>query len=212
MSPHQPGDFSSLHLGWVIDDVDPEQRGRVQVSLAAIGTSLWASVVVPAAGHGFGVSMIPRIGDMVVLGFIDPEHPLVLGSVWSGNASSPLSGTQQARRYLIRSPAGVQIEIDDDGPSIELSTPGGARVRLDDAAGGSITAELGGQTVTAGPSGITVRSSGTVEIEASMIKLSAGMVQVEAGISRFSGVVQADTVITNAVISSSYTPGAGNIW
>jgi hypothetical protein len=31
-------------------------------------------------------------------------------------------------------------------------------------------------------------------------------------LSRFSGVVQADTVITNTVISSVYTPGAGNIW
>ncbi len=28
----------------------------------------------------------------------------------------------------------------------------------------------------------------------------------------FSGVVQADTVISNSVISAAYTPGAGNIW
>ena len=38
------------------------------------------------------------------------------------------------------------------------------------------------------------------------------MVTVNAGLSKFSGVVQADTVISNSVISSSYTPGAGNIW
>jgi hypothetical protein len=30
--------------------------------------------------------------------------------------------------------------------------------------------------------------------------------------SKFSGVVQADTVIANNVIGASYTPGAGNIW
>jgi hypothetical protein len=30
--------------------------------------------------------------------------------------------------------------------------------------------------------------------------------------SSFSGVVQADTVISNSVVSASYTPGAGNIW
>ena len=40
----------------------------------------------------------------------------------------------------------------------------------------------------------------------------AGMVTVNAGMSTFSGVVQADTAITNSVISASYTPGAGNIW
>ena len=42
--------------------------------------------------------------------------------------------------------------------------------------------------------------------------MSAGMVTVDAGMSKFSGVVQCDTLITNSVVSSSYTPGAGNIW
>jgi hypothetical protein len=51
-----------------------------------------------------------------------------------------------------------------------------------------------------------------VTINASTVEVSAGMVTVNAGMSKFSGVVQADTVITNAVVSSSYTPGAGNIW
>ena len=49
-------------------------------------------------------------------------------------------------------------------------------------------------------------------MQASQVKISAGMVTVNAGMSTFSGVVKADTVITNAVISTSYTPGAGNIW
>jgi hypothetical protein len=44
------------------------------------------------------------------------------------------------------------------------------------------------------------------------MEVSAGMVTVNAGMSKFSGVVQCDTLITNAVISTSYTPGAGNIW
>jgi hypothetical protein len=37
-------------------------------------------------------------------------------------------------------------------------------------------------------------------------------VNVSANMSKFSGVVQADTIITNSVVSASYTPGAGNIW
>jgi len=51
-----------------------------------------------------------------------------------------------------------------------------------------------------------------VKVEASLIHASAGMVTVDAGLSKFSGVVQCDTLISNAVISASYTPGAGNIW
>jgi hypothetical protein len=38
------------------------------------------------------------------------------------------------------------------------------------------------------------------------------MVKVDAAMSKFSGVVKCDTLISNAVVSSSYTPGAGNIW
>ena len=38
------------------------------------------------------------------------------------------------------------------------------------------------------------------------------MVKVDAGMSTFSGVVKADTVICNSIVSASYTPGAGNIW
>ena len=49
-------------------------------------------------------------------------------------------------------------------------------------------------------------------VNASTAEISASTLTVNAGMSKFSGVVQADTVITNSVVSSSYTPGAGNIW
>ena len=61
-------------------------------------------------------------------------------------------------------------------------------------------------------SGITLTAAAQVTVNASQVSISAGMVSVSAGMSTFSGVVQADTVITNSVISASYTPGAGNIW
>ena len=49
-------------------------------------------------------------------------------------------------------------------------------------------------------------------VNAATLELSAAMVTVTAGMSRFSGVVQCDTLITNSVVSASYTPGSGNIW
>jgi len=35
---------------------------------------------------------------------------------------------------------------------------------------------------------------------------------VTAGMSKFSGVVQCDTLIATTVVGTTYTPGAGNIW
>jgi hypothetical protein len=61
-------------------------------------------------------------------------------------------------------------------------------------------------------SAVQVSNSGKVTINGTTLKLSAAMVDVQAGTSKFSGLVQADTLGTNSVISKSYTPGAGNIW
>ena len=60
--------------------------------------------------------------------------------------------------------------------------------------------------------GVTVNTSMNVTVQATQVEITAAMLTVNAGMSRFNGVVQADTVITNSVISASYTPGAGNIW
>ena len=59
---------------------------------------------------------------------------------------------------------------------------------------------------------LTITQAGTVTVQGTIVKINAGSITTQAGMSKFSGVVQADTVVTNSVVSSSYTPGAGNIW
>ncbi len=49
-------------------------------------------------------------------------------------------------------------------------------------------------------------------VRASTVEVNASMVTVNAAMSKFSGVVQCDTLISNSVISATYSPGAGNIW
>ena len=69
-----------------------------------------------------------------------------------------------------------------------------------------------GNTAKLEASGITISASGKVTVTAATAEISAGTLSVNAGMSTFSGVVKADTVITNSVVSAAYTPGAGNIW
>ena len=59
---------------------------------------------------------------------------------------------------------------------------------------------------------VTITSSAKIRLNGATVEMSSGMVQVNSGMSKFTGVVQSDTVVTNSVVSSSYTPGAGNIW
>jgi TolA-binding protein len=50
------------------------------------------------------------------------------------------------------------------------------------------------------------------KIESAVQVSNSGKVTVNGTTLKFSGLVQADTLVTNSVISKSYTPGAGNIW
>ncbi len=83
---------------------------------------------------------------------------------------------------------------------------------LDETAGGKIEIEAAGSRIVIDTTGITIDSPGRIQANASQVDVSAGMVNVNAAMSKFSGIVQCDTLISNTVISSAYTPGAGNVW
>ena len=213
MNPHAIGLMHSLQMGKVIDNVDPDSRGRIKVMLLANDMEIWASAVVPSAGQGYGISCLPKVDEIVVLAFVTPEMPLVLGSIWSGHDSVPEDADPQEDHYVIKTPAGTVMEFDDnDGPKMEIRTPQGFSITVTDDNGGEIEIKRGAQNMKMTSSEVSIESSAKVSITATNINLSASMVQVDAGISKFSGVVQADTVIANAVVGTSYTPGAGNIW
>jgi hypothetical protein len=92
-----------------------------------------------------------------------------------------------------------------------LRTRGGLEIVLDDKVG-AVTISGQGSRIRIDASGITIQSAAKLEIDAATVKLNAGMLEVDAAMSKFSGVVQCDTLVTNSVVASSYTPGAGNLW
>ncbi len=212
MNGHSLGKLNELHLGTVLDNADPESRGRIKVKLHATGLELWAGVVVPSAGNGYGVSQLPRQNEQVVLGFISTDLPMVLGAVWSGSSSHPSDAAPVEQRYLIQTPAGIKVLLDDQAPKIRLETPAGYQLTITDEGSGTIIVEKGTEKIEMTSSGISITTSAKVTVQGSQVNISAGMVKVDAGMSKFSGVVQCDTLISNSVVSAAYSPGAGNIW
>jgi phage gp45-like len=95
---------------------------------------------------------------------------------------------------------------------VTLSSPAGYSISINDGNGGEIEVKRDGQSIKLTPTEVNITSSGTVSVNATQVKISAPMVQVDAGMSKFSGVIQCDTIIATAVVGTSYTPGAGNIW
>ncbi|MEV6041169.1 phage baseplate assembly protein V [Nonomuraea sp. NPDC052116] len=218
------GPYYGVYPAVVVDVVDPDGQGRVQVRLPwspdAGGSAYeaWARLATPMAGDDRGVWFVPDVDDEVLLGFEggDPRRPYVLGAMWNGKDRAPRSMDGAGRNdvKVIRSRNGVQITLDDARGSERLiiETPGGQRVTLQDGPGSVRVEDANGNSVTLDSSGITLTAASKITVNAAQVEVSAGTVTVNAGMSKFSGVVQADTAITNSVVSASYTPGAGNIW
>ena len=218
-----PGLFFGGQLAEVVDLNDPASLSRVQVRVMSVDGPtgqdgpIWARVACPFAGDNRGAFLLPDVGDEVLVVFVngDPRFPVVVGGLWNGSSTSPetISGGRN-RKKVIRSKNGVKLTLDDqDGQEQFIAeTPGGQKITLKDGPGAVWIEDSNGNSVKLETAGITVTASAKVTVNASTVEISAGMVTVNAGMSRFNGVVQADTVITNTVVSSVYTPGAGNIW
>jgi uncharacterized protein involved in type VI secretion and phage assembly len=201
----------ALGLGTVLDTVDPQARGRVQVALAATQMNVWAPCIVPSAGSGYGVAVLPKIGEIVMVAFLTPDQPFVMGAVWSGQTTQPTEAAPVGQRYVVKTPAGTTLLFDDDGPSFSVTTKHQNAITLTDA-GDTCTIQVGGTTIQATTTGVTVTTSASITLQTASLTVSASTVTVNASMAQFSGVVQCDTLIANTVSGTSYTPGAGNIW
>lgn len=183
---------NAVYSGVVVTSRDPRGLGRVKVSLPVFEEERWARRASPAAGDRRGAWFVPAPGDEVLVAFEggDARRPVVVGALWNGKERPPESNPERA---LLKTRHGATIVVDDGNGAVEVSDANGNSVKLE-------------------PSGITITCAARVTVSASSVEVNAGMVEVDAGMSTFSGVVKCDSLVTNSVVSSSYTPGAGNIW
>jgi len=218
------GLWHGVHPALVVDIKDPDNQGRVKIKLpwspdgAGATCELWARLSTFMAGNQRGAWFIPDVDDEVLVAFEsgDARRPYVIGSIWNGKDAPPesMDGSGSNDKKVLRSRNGVKVTLDDHDGSEQLilETPGGQKITLKDGGAAVEIEDANGNSVKLEAAGITINASAKVTVQASQVNVSASLVQVDAGMSKFSGVVQADTVICNSIISSSYTPGAGNIW
>jgi uncharacterized protein involved in type VI secretion and phage assembly len=215
-------DRGGVYPAMVLDNVDPENSGRVKVRLPPVLVSgesdreAWARIATLMAGANRGTWFIPEVDDEVVIAFEqgDLNRPYVLGALWNRANSPPLVMAVNNNRKLLRSRNGVQITLDDQSgrESIVIETPGGQKLTLEDGPGAIVLTDSNGNSVELRTDGITVNAVSTVILNARAVEVNADLVNVNATISKFSGVVQCDTLLSNSVVSQSYAPGPGNIW
>ena len=194
----QFGDFNHpLVLGFLHNSPDPPPTTGIDTNVRRLRT---------VAGHQLEFDDRPDSESVRVT--TKTGHQLELHDD-SGYVELRTTGGQKVRlddmpgRIRLATAGGTTVTLDDVPSSIELTTAAGVTLTVSDAGGVSVSAPAGAVTVSALRAEVTASAG---------LSVTAPMVSVNAAMATFTGVVKCATLITQAVVSPAYTPGAGNIW
>jgi type VI secretion system secreted protein VgrG len=91
--PRMEGIHAALVLGPAGEEIYTDDLARVKVQFywdhreeATDALAVWARVIQPWAGNGWGAQFIPRVGTEVAVAFVDgdPDRPIVIGGLYNG--------------------------------------------------------------------------------------------------------------------------------
>jgi len=124
-------------LGIVTHVNDPEGYGRIRVRLPTykdIETD-WMGVVTPGAGLGKGLLALPDVEDtvLVLLPGGDPANGVVLGGLYGMMTRDEWDwGVEESavKRYTLRTPGGQRVRLDDAKKVIRLENSDGSFIEM----------------------------------------------------------------------------------
>ena len=156
---------TTMALGSVSRIDDPDGLGRIQVTLpghAELVTD-WLQFLAPGAGASKGLVAPPDIGDLVLLllDLADPGQAVVLGSLYGEG------GLPKGHDVLGKT------------ASFCFLSPGGQRIRLDDAANTVRIENRDGSMLEMAPKHVTLRARAPLTIEAPGEKLVIRAKQID---------------------------------
>ena len=176
-----------LHAGNVVDNEDPEGRGRVKLNFAWISEDFvtdWTTVAQIYAGNGYGAYWIPEVDDQVVVAFLRGElrQPIVIGSLYSQQATPHAARGSGADPKYFRTAGGHMLLMEDgSGRKIELIDATGNNSVLIDSDANSITVkaqtdvnvEAGANVSVKGSANVTVEATGNLSLKGAAITIEA---------------------------------------
>jgi hypothetical protein len=163
--------YYGKYRGTVVQNVDPQQMGRIQAMVPDISgllPSSWAMPCVPIAGKSSGTFVVPQIGAGVWIEFEqgDPDFPIWTGGFWGSAAEVPalaLAGNPVSPSIVLASALQNIIAISDlPGPTggIVLTSSTGAMIVVNDI-GITISNGKGASIVLTGPT-VTINNGALV--------------------------------------------------
>lgn len=136
---------ASIALGIVKDNWDAMHPGMVKVNILIEGgkesESDWMPVASPYAANKCGAYMLPEVGSMVVIGYINDNSvsPVVIGSIWnnSGKGKSALPADTAGEKnytkvFCTEKKQMIKFDESPDSQSIEIISGKKLKLVLDD--------------------------------------------------------------------------------
>jgi type VI secretion system (T6SS) baseplate-like injector VgrG len=164
--------YYGKYRGLVIENIDPEQIGRILVQVPdVLGEipSSWAMPCVPAAGIQSGCFIVPPIGSQVWVEFEqgNPDYPIWTGGFWGLVADVPIFAT---------APPAIP-----PGQNIVLQTTGQNMIMVSDAppspvTGGIVLKSMTGAMLVINETGIYISNG-----QGAMITLVGPTVDINLG-------------------------------
>jgi len=163
------GKISGVVTGTVINNLDPDGQGRVQVNFPWLGgqnQSYWAPIATLMTGGGRGSWFMPVVGDEVLVAFNqeDVNHPYIVGFLWNGADKPP---TTDVHLRTFHSVNGHEVQLFD--PDVTGGDQG--YIRMQHARGGGSF-----NVVEINNTSILIRSDSAVIIQAPSVTINGRMV------------------------------------
>lgn len=194
------------YRGFVVDNADPERRGRCRLRVPSVlgdETTVWAlPCVAYGGGRGFGVVAVPPADALVVVEFLegDLSSPMWTGTFWRTPSEVPeqyqgpdtkvlrtgsghvviASDRSDEESIVVRSAKGAEMALDESG-SAKVTDKSGSRVHLDADSGRLVIEDANGNSVVLDGSGIVVsdRSGNEITSTSGGITVKGSVVKVE---------------------------------
>lgn len=164
--------IEGVHIGKVVQiHDDPENQYRIKVLVPALNETtdgIWARLTQFYTGEASGSFFIPEIGTQVVLSFVanDPRFPVILGSLYSQNQTPDNIPQEENIIKNIVTASNLKIEFNESEKSLELSTPSGNKISLNENDQEIIIEDQNNNIVKTSSSGIELTSQGDIKINA----------------------------------------------
>lgn len=200
--------YFGKYRGFVVDNDDPEQRGRLRLTVPAIlgeAQTGWALPSFPfggAADQGFFT--VPEVDAQVWVEFEagNPHQPIWTGTFWQQTGDPPAESAQSPpttrvlktpsghtlqfddksgeEKFRLAHPAGTETTVDENG-TVVITDAGGNTLTLNADSGEVVLEDANGNTLTMNTSGTTVEDSNgnQIEMAASGITVKGTQVVVE---------------------------------